>query len=428
MTTSHHGHMDAVELVEGTDIEPWADEPDGGSPGRVRGMARAWPLVAVVALVACAYAVQGSRERAELAARQTALHDERDYVAGLGTEPRLAWSTAGVADLYSAEVAGDTVLVRAAPLGSSTGEVAIDLRTGEHRWYLPKRPDVRELCGGGDTGALECVAVFYVTTSGSRYSKEVELAELRDAATGKVVASRDVVDHVAAVAWDGDLLLLDADGEGLDLSRESYDGEVRWAVPVLDRPLRSGERARLRVEAATALVTVGSRVVAVDAVGAVVPDPTHRLELERLGRPLVLGADDGSVLGAVVLGTAGGLEVRDRATATLLLALDGSVPRNAYVLDGALVAIRDGVVEATSVHTGVRRWAVELTRGLLVGTDGRHVLVLDQLGHERELRAFDVGTGREVWHRLLAEPGAWPRAVGGALLVHAGDTLSRWAS
>jgi len=90
------------------------------------------------------------------------------------------------------------------------------------------------------------------------------------------------------------------------------------------------------------------------------------------------------------------------------------------------VLARDAAVEAISVRDGVLRWRVEVSRGVLVGTDGRHVLVLDRTVPYRELCAVDLATGREVWRLALDGISAWPRALGGMLLVHSGDKLSRW--
>jgi len=461
-----HGHMSDVELVEGAVEDPLQPEPPGADPARRwRRVMHAWPVVVVAVLVAGAYAMQGRRASADLAARQEALHGQSGFVADLGRDLRPVWATDGVTDLYNATVAEATVLVRAGAPEDSTGQVAIDLRTGAHRWYLQERRDARQFCGGlggGSVGTVECITTRFGQVGRQGYGEVAQLAELRDLATGEVVVSRDVVDHVLATWWDGELLLIDATDSGLELRRETGDGTVRWVVPVLDRMVRDDEPIDVRVERGLALVRVAGRALAVDPGGSIVLDRelpgdawrlatlhgggvalTHdgpegtslqafdssgALELETEGAAYPTAAVDGSVPGVVVVATAGAIEVWDRARATRLLTVEGRAGGDAYVLDGALVLMVDGALRAFDLRSGAQRWAVDQARGLIVGTDGQVVLVLVRDGVDSSLRAISLRSGREAWRVALEAPTSWPRVLGGALVIHSGSALVRWSS
>ncbi|NLF05928.1 MAG: hypothetical protein GX593_13130, partial [Actinomycetales bacterium] len=182
-----HGRMADVELVEGGGFDVSPDEPavaDVAGPWRVLPW---WPVVLVALLLACAYAVQGARERAGVAERLAVLQSQPTFLTDLESAPRRAWSTDGVADLYTASVAGDLVIVRDGPVANSSGQVAIDASTGERRWELEERPGAVERCGGASPGLVTCVVHRFASTRARGYGLVPVLAELRDAATGEVV-------------------------------------------------------------------------------------------------------------------------------------------------------------------------------------------------------------------------------------------------
>jgi len=295
-----------------------------------------------------------------------------------------------------------------------------------------------------------------------------DVLELRDAETGEVLASREVGDLVDVTAWEDELAVLDVNG-GVELRRVTYDGRVRWTVPVLDRAPVDEELARVSVERGLALVTSATRVLAVGPTGDVVFDralpapvtgvtasgstPTltalargfavtvaapdgpllqvfdarGQLEIETDGRLHPVAADDGSVQGVLLVASRARLEVWNRESGRIELVADGAASGEVLLLDGALVVAQGGELIARDIRTGTVRWSVELARGRIVGTDGTLVLAIDPRGADRTLLAVGIGSGREEWRVPVEPAGAWPQVIGGVLLLHADSTLVRWS-
>jgi len=469
--TGQQGHKLEIELVEGAEeLELGGTATREPRRGAWRRVARAWPL-ALVALLALAFFVQEQSSRAALAERRATLAGQWGYVAELGPGLRPVWTSEGIADLYTATVVGTTTLVRGGSSVSDTGHVAVDLRSGAQRWSVLEEEYTREFCTAvpsESTAAFECRVYRYGRVGVTGFGESAEVIELRDAETGEVVASREAGELVDVAAWDEELAVLDA-GDGVELRRETYDGQVRWTVPVLDRAPADEELARVSVERDLALVTSAARVLAVGPTGAVVFDralpapvtgvtppgstPTltalasgfavtvaapdgpllqvfdarGRLEIETGGRLHPVAADDGSVSGVLVVASGARLEVWDRETGRIELVADGGASGEVLLLDGALIVVQGGELVARDLKSGTVRWAIELPRGRIVGTDGSLVLALDPRGADRTLLAVGIGSGREEWRVPVEPAGAWPQVIGGTLLLHADSTLVRWS-
>lgn len=463
--------MTAVEIVEAGFVDDDEELATADGPGRdatVRGWRRAlraWPVALVAVVVAGFAVVSAIRDAARSEARLEVLRVQPGFAAELGPGLRQVWAIDDLPPGSISGVWGDLLVL----LGE--GELrAVAGATGEELWRVDV--DGIVLCGVGvgfgagssdprvqsASGVLPCQR--YVTSGSSADDVAIRTVfEQRDAATGQVVASLDRDSVVSAVWWQGELLVLEMVDDGLELRLESITGGSRWRLPVLEQT--PGEDAWVFVDGERAFVT-GARNLVVDRDGAIVFDSDEdlpagvdeggflgpvrdgwfvddvrdgaqrtavfgsdgKLDLEAEGYLLPPAVDDGSVPGAVVLVPPWGMTVWDREAEEPRAEIDGHPDDVVFLLHGALVYAREGVLRAVDASSGAVRWTAELHQGDVHGTDGDVVLVSDSSSGP-VLRAISVHSGEQLWTYELPSAESAPLVVGGLLLVQDGETLVR---
>ncbi len=446
------GRKAEVDLVEGG--EQGTDSGPPGARGIRRGL-RWWPVAVLV--VVGLFLAWGQRERAAGGAEGDLFAAQWHRLAGLGNGPELAWRVDDVGQYPSVTAAEDVYLVGVdTELGMDL--LALDAASGTQRWRTELR-DERLFC---DNAARSLTAPSPGTVVCRADTADGSALVLLDLATGERLASRDGADLVDATDWHGGVLFVASEASGTQVRLEGFDGSERWVVPVLDRALATSERVWFHVAGDRAMVVVGERALALDVDGTVLldvasPDATllyphvlpdggflltgwdgngpltvvygadGALRFEAQAEQRLLGFDDGSLGDVLVLSAPEGTEVRDAVSGESLGRVAGTPDGYVYVVDGALVFANAGKLRAVVAATGDERWSVDVGYGVTVGTDGNVVLVH---GHESlgaSIWAYDVATGTEAWVYELPGPGAEPLVVGGALLIHDGETLTRLA-
>lgn len=510
---SARGRMTEVELVEiGTD-EPVTDEGLPARPGgppradadadavprsRWRRVARAWPVAVVVLLVASGYLVSERRE----AARAAAVQQSAIFLPDLESPFDEVWAVSGVvgrAQLFGPAqlrlggpvVGGSLVLVQelAGPSGNAYGDepsslgsdvLALDVATGEVRWRVPGTGgesldcSVQRAADGAEVVVCERqrwhVPLFDVDDGFELIEPETSL-ELRDPGTGKVVATRDTTGE-DILPWGREVLVVETADDGVFLRLESYGGELRWRVPILERALAAEARVTLS-GAGERVVVDGARQIVVDRAGTVVLDvadldravPAHgpgpsllptsggRFVLvaaeERSpeedgpwARSVVVGADgtvvfevpgvalgawadDGTVPDALVVWGQDAVEVWQAGVDAPLASRSGPPSMQTLLLDGAMISYDGAELRAVELHGGGERWSVAGTGGRVVATDGDTIL-LHEYGTPPAFRAVSVRTGEELWQVPVGHRRAEPAVHDGMLFVNRGESIVRF--
>lgn len=493
------GRKEEVELVE-VDPDDTVDLFDlpAGPPApaaprsRWRRLRHAWPVAVVVVLLAAGYAVAEQRT----AARTSALEQSNYYVADLSAAPVELWTVPGVVP-GNGQLFGPAALLPRTPLLESgallvqltdtsqasfrlAGDLAaIDVATGAELWRVPGT-GADSSCGSsvGRDGA-EMVVCDRVTwadpeaspdVTGGGEPARVEL-ELRDPATGELLAARDTSDG-RVVAWGGELVVVEVDDDGVWLRLEGYDGALRWRFPYSGPDVDPGSlwlRAygeQLVVSGPRQLVLDGEGRVTLDAAeigleastglaamllprdderfllvretgsgdGSAVEQPTS-IVLDRDGTVLfeapglALGAwaDDGAEPGVDVMWSVHGYEVWETGGTKALLELPGGSLPQIFLLHGAAIVTTDDELRAIGLRDGSTRWSVPHHGAQIAATDG-DVVVLQDTSASPSLVARSVASGEELWRLELGHGQALVEVHDGNLFVFQDGNLVRFGS
>lgn len=491
--------MQEVELAAPGDEGRSAtgDAPDEAARRRRRRvLLRWWPLAAVaLAAIGAGQLVTDARERARVvAAREVEGVVDHDLVPPLAVEP-----LAGTEDALAARTgipAGDLRVDAERPvLGEPRAVAAVVAADGRRAWRTEVEPAERAAaqpsmqtpaCSPADepTTRVICLVEDSPTTPEADGSwsagppTRTRMLTL-DAATGAVLAERELARMASAVV-DGDSLLLAQvdDQDALLVTREDVAavtgpaGAPSWSTVLASGPLDGGwwgapgigvDRGHLVVSSAVAswvldpddgtVVTAGSQVW-VGRTGALLSwsgdDAVVRLlatddagGARVSGTPVWLTVDDGSAAGVELLSRVvdGGRRLSAVVAATGEVAWERAVDDDT---DGALILL-DGVLYGADATTV---WAVDAADGRTVWrtprepdadgtplpdltgnwlrtlTDGRRLLLQQTEADGPVLVAWSLASGERLWAEPLPpEVGPFLQVVDGALLGGTGAPL-----
>ncbi|MCG7287696.1 PQQ-binding-like beta-propeller repeat protein [Cellulomonas sp. ACRRI] len=418
--------MQEVELDAAGD-EGWSAPGDAPAEAarrrRRRTLLRWWPLAVVAAAaVGAGQLVAGARERERVvSARGVDGVVDHDLVPPLAVEP-----LAGTEDAPAARtgiLAGDLRVDAERPvLGEPRAVVAVVAADGRRAWRTEVEPAARAeaqpsmqtpACSAVDepTTRVICLVEDSPTTpeADGAWSAgpptRTRMLTL-DAATGAVLAERELAPMASAVV-DGDSLLLAQvdDQDVLRVTREDAEavtgsvGAPSWSTVLANGPLDGGGWGTPGIWVDRGHLVVGSAVASwvLDPDDGTVVTAGSRVWVGRTGALLSWSGDDAVVRLLASDGTGG---ARVSGTPVWLAVDDGSAPGLellSRVVDGgrrlsAVVAVTGEVVweRASDDDTD---GALILLGGVLYGADGTTVW------------AVDAADGRQIW-RTPREPDA----------------------
>lgn len=484
--------MREVELREEPGAPAASGGPEDGDGGdarrraRRRALLRWWPLAVVAAAaVLTVQVVQDARERDRVAAAR-----EVDGVVRYDVRPELPVTPLGAGEvdprLTPGVLAGDVrVAGEDIDFGRPRAVRAVDAATGAEVWRTEvetqaeatERPSMRPpecwAAGGADdpdATRVRCLVVDRLATlTGDGGWREDPATRSRlvtlDAASGALVAEREVAPQASAVADDAMLVLGEvvADGTVRVTAEDVATEEPLWSAelaavgvdPVYDPHLQlmgdhvvvwAGGRQHVVGAADGAVQATGSQVWLGRAGGLLVqdgdpgsvrlagPDGSGTAVVPAL--PVQLSVDDGSVPGLEILSAvvAGDRTLRavDAVTGRTVwqAALDGSVDGAPLLLGGVLFGVDATAAWAVDARDGHEVWRtarevgpdgrpVRDTSGswLAPVTDGRALLLVDQDDDgAARMVAWSMRTGAEQWRvPLPPEAGGWVYPWDGAL-------------
>ena len=499
---ARRGGKEQVELVEAGSFEDAAfenaafEDDDGAEPGaefpgeggaaeerpRWHGIRRAWPFAVVALVVAGAYLVTGTRERAAVEARHDALRGQQAFAGGLERAPDHSWEVDLGSRWVYPVVVDDTLLLATDPGGA----VALDIATGAERWRIGAEENQRTLCGllsdepVSSEGTVDCFEQRFSVSDEGDWTELGSTLQRRDVLTGEVRSERLWPEGLAHVTpWRDAVLVVDSGASSTVLRLEAMDGAEQWSLQFLDEPLGDEEYVSVSVRGDHGVVVGRDRALVVDFAGEVVLDETSALwgtgedayssfdgggvsmpELDvrlldgggwtvsswnlrpertyifdPLGKPAFdvdgaiseLELDDGSVGYVLLRRDDTVVELLDRATGDARFTLDRFPDGPSFLLDGVLVASTGTQTRAIDVATGEELWSTAID-GQLVASDGAVVVVYESLPGPSQVRAFDLATGVEKWNLGLSSPEAQVFTLADALFVFDDGTFARLGS
>lgn len=484
--------MREVELREEPGAPDAAGEPGDGDAddarrrARRRWLRRWWPVAVVaVAAAVAVQVVQDARERDRVAAAR-----EVDGVVRYDVGPGLPVTPLGAGEIDprltggvlagDLRVAGEDVdfgrprAVRAVGAADGTEVWRTEVETQAEATAQPtmRPPECWPAGPADDAGVtrVRCLVVDRLATlTGDGGWREDPPTRSRlltfDAASGALVAEREVAPQASVVSDDAMLVLGEvvADGTVRVGAEDVTTGEPLWSTelagvsvdPVFDPHVQlmddhvlvwAGGRQHVLGVADGAVQAAGSQVWVGRTGGLLVqdgdpgtvrlagPDGSGTAVVPAL--PVQLAVDDGSVpgvelLSAVVSGDRT-LRAVEAATGRTVwqAALDGSVDGAPLLLDGVLYGVDATAAWALDARDGHRVWRTVREAGpdgepvrdtsgdwLAPVTDGRTLLLVDQDdGGTARMVAWSLRTGAEEWRvPLPPEAGGWVHSRDGAL-------------
>lgn len=447
----------SVELFEtdGAEEELFAAEPASPAPRSWRRvLGRAWPLALAVLVLAGAFVVVKDREARRTEARLEVLLGQPAFVEDLGPELGWRWEVPlGVSEWILDSIDGALLVQRP----DDRRVRALDLESGSELWSLPGVTSGLDQWCGTSGDLVQCQFWEFSDRAGG----DVELVEprllrteLRDARTGEVLVSREGQPAERVEVWGDSVLVLDRTPGRSELRRESLTGEQLWRVRV---PEAESLFAWVDEEHELAFL-YGDRHLVVDGDGTVLLELDSGLEDDewlsavdeqtfvrgRWSRDAPRGEflgidgqvlssfegdfeipslDDGEVPHLVMISPAWGAELRDFTTGETLVEVDGRPEGGPFLLDGALVYLRQSELRAVDLLSGKERWTTTVHRGELLGSDGRVLLYRDRF--EGVLAAYSLRTGVLEWTFEIPSASLEVHAVGGALFLVGDGRLIR---
>jgi len=475
------GRKSEVELVEDDAApvelpEDRAAEELGEPPSRGRGVLRAWPLALLALVVAGAYLVDGARERAARAELEARLEGQPLFVRELSRRPEPLWSREDASIYVWPWVQEDTVVIaRQTELGTEGNTRFLDLETGEPLWetradggatttfcgFVPEDTELPE-------GAVLCVRYLVDESEGS---VEGATYELRDLRSGELVLEHGWrAGGEFVYPWGEDFVVVDEGSSDVHVRLRGSEGEERWSVPLGDVEREIGGGALVQIDHSRAFVSVAGRAVVLERDGTVVldveapeleevgetwvnlepladgyfslstvsfapstadservtqvyaPDGTLAYEVSQddAGWPAQLGLDDGS-LGRVHAWSGGRTVLRDAASGAERWSTTWGAESFVMIADKKVVLASGGRVRVLD-EEGVELWSEVGSEP--VASDGKVLTILENVGEVARLRAFELGSGSELWALELGSAEARPTATGGHLFLHDSGTFS----
>ncbi|RYV52200.1 PQQ-binding-like beta-propeller repeat protein [Pengzhenrongella frigida] len=464
------GLQDVVLVDDGDGDDQGGDSPvaesDGADAGRARRFVRRWrwPVAGVVVLALVSAGVVASRRDA---ARLADLAGVPGILAPLDGRVRELWTTADFPFPTISDLGGVLVGATYDMVAFADPQVrGVEARTGEELWSMPlggqpggsRCVPAAGPVAGPRQAVLVCVVVDAVEdaveegAAGSspgettwRRPTRVHLAVL-DPRTGRVLREQPAAPDDWLVAFGTDVVRTSAGEGGTDVTRlDPRTGEAVWTS---HHPADSGELVQSGYAVTDGdglLVSAGSRAWLLSSTGELVDEwevatddgwslfqaggHVLRAEYASNASGLVLtdlvtgvritppegsspwpGVDDGSMPG--VLFTSGlGLAAWDLGTGERRWQREGAATGavdGAFVLDGAVYTVGDGVVSALDGASGKELWTVRtgLSGPYDLATDGRSLLVLGSASGSATstVRALDLTDGRLQWDAPLTHP------------------------